>query len=101
MACFPDVLERAQEEIDRVVGQDRLPSFSDRSNLPYIDALVKESFRWWNVAPISTFFNHLIFKQLRLRHQYFRLDFPHLAVEEDTYMGYRIPKGSSVITNIW
>ena len=31
----------------------------------------------------------------------FRLDQPHLAVEEDFYMGYRIPKGSVLLANIW
>ena len=55
MACYPEVLKRAQEELDRVVGQDRLPSLSDRANLPYIEALVKETFRWENVVPLSQF----------------------------------------------
>lgn len=51
MACYPAVFKRAQEEIDRVVGPDRLPSFKDRENLPYINALCKEIFRWENVVP--------------------------------------------------
>ena len=55
MALNPDVLKRAQEEVDRVVGNDRLPSFSDRDNLPYINAVVKETLRWETVAPTGPF----------------------------------------------
>ena len=35
MMAHPDVLEKAQKEIDTVVGSDRLPTFEDRSRLPY------------------------------------------------------------------
>ena len=51
MTLYPNVLRSAQEEIDRVIGNDRLPSFEDRENLPYINALCKEVFRWENVVP--------------------------------------------------
>ena len=54
LSLYPSALKRAQEEIDRVVGPDRLPTFSDRPNLPYIDAIVKEALRWENVLEIST-----------------------------------------------
>lgn len=40
-----DVYKKAQEEIDRVVGRERLPDFSDRESLPYLDALLEEVFR--------------------------------------------------------
>ena len=43
MTLHPEVQKRAQEEIDRVVGGDRLPDFDDREHLPYIEAVVKES----------------------------------------------------------
>jgi cytochrome P450 len=56
MALFPDVQRKAQEEIDRVVGSDRLPTFADRELLPYVDALSKELMRWHVVAPIGRFF---------------------------------------------
>ena len=65
MAMYPEAQKKAQAELDMVVGKSRLPTFDDRPFLPYVDALVKESFRWWNVAPISTFLNYPIFKQLR------------------------------------
>ena len=51
MALHPHVLKRAQEEVDRVIGKDRLPTFEDRENLPYVNALCKEVFRWENVVP--------------------------------------------------
>lgn len=54
MTLFPDIQSRAQAEIDAVVGYDRLPTSADRSSLPYIDALVKEVFRWNPVAPTGT-----------------------------------------------
>lgn len=38
-------LRRAQEEIDAVVGRDRLPDFADRDSLPYTNALLEEVYR--------------------------------------------------------
>lgn len=45
MVLYPDVQARAQEEIDRVVGQDRMPEWKDREHLPYIRSIVKETLR--------------------------------------------------------
>lgn len=56
MVLYPDVQKKAREEIDRVVGPNRLPTFSDRKNLPYIEALIKEVHRWNPVAPLGTQF---------------------------------------------
>jgi cytochrome P450 len=53
MTLHPEVQARAQEQIDAVVGPDRLPTYEDRGRLPYIDALVKELFRWNPVTPFS------------------------------------------------
>ncbi|EKM56476.1 uncharacterized protein PHACADRAFT_141167 [Phanerochaete carnosa HHB-10118-sp] len=80
MTLYPQVAERAQAEIDLVVGSDRLPNFEDRPNLPYVEALVKEVYRWNPVAPLGV---------------------PHRLLEDDMYDGYLIPKGSIVIANIW
>ncbi|KAL4948852.1 cytochrome P450 [Aspergillus filifer] len=80
MILFPDVQKRAQEEIDRVVGNTRLPDFDDRDNLPYINAMVKEALRWWPVAPIG---------------------FPHTATEDIEYNGMLIPNGSLLIPAVW
>lgn len=53
MKHFPSAQIKAQEELDRVVGPDRLPDFSDAPALPYIQALIKEVFRWQPISPIG------------------------------------------------
>ncbi|KAL2871204.1 cytochrome P450 [Aspergillus lucknowensis] len=80
MALYPEVQKNAQEELDRVLGPNNLPTFEDRSRLPYIEAVVKESLRWHPVGPMGI---------------------PHTCTEDDTYDGYHIPKGSLIMTNIW
>ncbi len=37
----PEWMRKAQKQIDDIVGSDRLPSFADRSHLPYIEAVVR------------------------------------------------------------
>lgn len=51
MANYPEVQAKAQAEIDSVVGSDRLPEFSDRPNLPYVNAILLEVWRWQPVGP--------------------------------------------------
>ncbi|PYH90324.1 cytochrome P450 [Aspergillus ellipticus CBS 707.79] len=80
MALYPDVQRKTQEEIDRVIGKDRLPTFDDQENLPYVNAVVKEVLRWHPVAPMGL---------------------PHTSTADDIYEGYFIPKGSIVMPNIW
>jgi len=53
MTVFPDTLKAAQEELDRVVGPNRLPTFDDEDRLPYIRAMVKETLRWRPVAVLG------------------------------------------------
>ena len=53
MALYPEVQKKAQEEIDSVVGRNRLPEFEDRPFLPYINAIAKESMRWHLVGPLG------------------------------------------------
>ncbi|KAJ8120615.1 hypothetical protein ONZ43_g2722 [Nemania bipapillata] len=80
MTLFPEVQRKAQEEIDRVIGSSRLPTFSDRESLPYIDAVLQEAWRWHTVVPLSV---------------------PHTADRDDIVGGYYIPKGAAVFPNIW
>lgn len=81
MRAFPETLAAAQEEIDRVVGPGRSPSFEDDANLPYLRAFVKEVFRWRSVAIIG--------------------GQPHAPVQDDYYNGYLIPKSTWVQGNVW
>jgi len=55
MVLHPDVQAKAQADIDRVVGQDRLPDFDDRLALPYLDAILRETLRWHPVAPLGPY----------------------------------------------
>ena len=80
MAMYPEAQRQAQVELDAVVGAERLPAFSDRPSLPYINALVKEVFRRHSGTPIGI---------------------PHRVVADDEYNGYLIPAGASVFVNMW
>ncbi len=42
MMCFPDAQRKAQEEIDSVIGRERLPEAQDEPFLPYVSAILKE-----------------------------------------------------------
>ncbi|KAF4621608.1 hypothetical protein D9613_012620 [Agrocybe pediades] len=80
MALYPEVQKKAQAELDRVIGPNRLPEFGDREALPYINALVKETSRWNLVIPLAV---------------------GHMASADDEYDGYFIPKGTIVMGNAW
>lgn len=56
MSEYPEAMAKAQREIDSVVGNDRLPTLSDRKNLPYVDALFNECFRYGAGVPLCKFF---------------------------------------------
>lgn len=47
MVLYPDVMAKAQKEIDSIIGTDpeRLPTIEDRSSLPYLECILKESYR--------------------------------------------------------
>lgn len=53
MVTHPEIQKKAQEELDAVIGRDRMPTFADRDSLPYVQACVRESLRWKTVAPIG------------------------------------------------
>ena len=76
----PATVAKAQQELDSVVGPDRLPTFEDMDKLPYISAFISEVLRWRQIAPLGV---------------------PHAASKDDEYMGYRIPANAIVIANQW
>jgi hypothetical protein len=45
LVLYPEVQIRGQEELDRVISPDRLPTFDDRPTLPYVEGIVKETLR--------------------------------------------------------
>ena len=80
MMTHPDIQRKAQEEIDAVIGTDRLPTFKDRSNLPFVSCLLWECLRWSPIAPMAV---------------------PHAPIQDDVYEGYWIPKGTTILPNVW
>lgn len=54
MTLYPNVMRKAQAELDVVVGRERIPTFEDHANLPYVCALLEEVLRWRNPAPSGT-----------------------------------------------
>lgn len=58
MTLYPHVQQRAQDEIDRVVGRARLPNLDDKDKLPYVNAMIKEVLRWAPVAPLGVYARH-------------------------------------------
>ncbi|KIK76980.1 hypothetical protein PAXRUDRAFT_835149 [Paxillus rubicundulus Ve08.2h10] len=80
MVLYPRVQAKAQQEIDAVIGSERLPNFTDRPSLPYVEAVLRETLRWHPVAPLGI---------------------SHAALDDDTYRGYFIPKGMTLVPNVW
>ncbi|KQJ91776.1 hypothetical protein BRADI_4g39657v3 [Brachypodium distachyon] len=76
MVNRPELLEKAVEELDQVVGRDRLVQESDIPKLQYAKACIREAFRLHPVAPFNV---------------------PHVALADATVAGYHIPKGSHVM----
>ena len=50
---FPQIQAKVHEEMDRVIGPDRLPTHQDREDLPYLNAVLKELYRWLVVVPMG------------------------------------------------
>ena len=78
---FPDAVAKAQEELDGVVGHDRSPHNDDLPYLTYLEAFVKEVFRWRSVAIIG--------------------GQPHAPTHDDYYNGWYIPANTWVQGNLW
>ncbi|KAG8235786.1 hypothetical protein J437_LFUL016118 [Ladona fulva] len=83
MVLHPEVQLKVQEEIDKVVGKDRLPKLEDRPKLPFTEATLLEIFRKSCVMPLSV---------------------PHACLKTDNDVKFReyvIPQNARVILNIY
>lgn len=80
MVLNPAIQQRAQAEIDATIGEDRSPTWADYSRLPYISMIVKETMRWRPVTPLA---------------------FPHALAKDDWVDGKFLPKGTTVLLNVW
>ncbi|KAL2172494.1 hypothetical protein VTG60DRAFT_5248 [Thermothelomyces hinnuleus] len=76
----PDAQRRAQEEVDHVVGHDRLPNWDDIPKLRYTNLNLQETYRMNPLSPLGI---------------------PHASVADDVYNGMFIPKGTIVYPNVW
>jgi len=76
----PRVQQKAQEELDNVIGQKRTMTEEDIQNLPYLQATVKEALRLHPPTPLML---------------------PHRANADIKIGGYDVPKGTTVIVNVW
>lgn len=76
----PGTIEKAKAELNRVIGRNRWVEENDLTQLPYMEAIVKETLR---LHPIAT------------------LLAPHYAIEDCNVAGYNISKGTMVIVNAW
>ncbi|GJE98987.1 cytochrome P450 [Phanerochaete sordida] len=79
MLMYPEVQRTAHQQLDDVVGRDRLPEMEDRDALPFITAVVKECLRWRPPLPLVA----------------------HSSLEDDKYREFDIPAGYYVIGNAW
>ena len=93
MILHPAVVAKAQREIDTVIGDARLPNFSDRASLPYIDCILSECLRWAAPVPLGITLALLLRNSLLFT---FCIGLPHRLMEDDVYENMYIPKGSVV-----
>ncbi|XP_044515097.1 cytochrome P450 2C42-like [Gracilinanus agilis] len=71
----PEVQAKIHEEINRVIGHNRIPSIKDRQDMPYMDAVVHEVQRFIDLIP---------------------LNLPHAVNQDIQFQGYTIPKGTNI-----
>lgn len=76
----PEVMEKAHQELDQVVGKNNIVEESHIHKLPYLYAIMKETLRLHPVLPLLV---------------------PHCPSETCTIDGYTIQKGSRVFINVW
>ncbi|XP_072035329.1 cytochrome P450 2U1-like [Amphiura filiformis] len=80
MMAYSDIQKKIQDEMDSVVGRNRLPQLSDQAQMPLTRATISEVQRHVTMFPLSDF---------------------HTASAETTLRGYRIPKGATIVSNIY
>lgn len=80
LASHPEVQSRIRQEIFDVVGRDRLPAYTDRHNMPYMESTVVECLRMRPVIPYVA---------------------PHIVSRDRKIAGYDVAVGTRVTVNLW
>ncbi|XP_006507902.1 vitamin D 25-hydroxylase isoform X2 [Mus musculus] len=80
MALYPNIQGQVHKEIDLIVGHNRRPSWEYKCKMPYTEAVLHEVLRFCNIVPLGIF---------------------HATSEDAVVRGYSIPKGTTVITNLY
>ncbi|XP_053174981.1 cytochrome P450 2F2-like [Scomber japonicus] len=76
---YPQIQERCQQEIDKVLDGKDQASFEDRHQMPYVQAVIHEIQRMANTVPLAVF---------------------HSTTNDTELMGYSIPRGTVIIPNL-
>lgn len=80
MASFPELQENIRKQLVDVFGQNELPDYDKRHNVPLMEATVFEVLRYISHVPLSL---------------------PHFTMEDTTIGGYVIPKNRKILLNLW
>uniref|UniRef100_A0A4X2KWR8 unspecific monooxygenase n=1 Tax=Vombatus ursinus TaxID=29139 RepID=A0A4X2KWR8_VOMUR len=72
----PEVQAKIHEEINRVIGHNRVPSIKDRQDMPYVDAVVHEVQRFIDLVPLNV---------------------PHAVNQDIKFKNYVLPKGTTIL----
>ncbi|XP_021364056.1 cytochrome P450 2J2-like isoform X2 [Mizuhopecten yessoensis] len=76
---YRDIQDRLRQEIDQVIGRSRMPSISDKQNMPFFEAFIVEVLRHANIAPLAL---------------------PHGSACDTMFRGFFIPRGSILVPNL-
>lgn len=76
----PNIQDMLHQELDQVIGENGSPDLGDKKKLPYLEATIAETLRITSLTPLAI---------------------PHKAMVDATLQGYQIPKGTTVLVNLW
>lgn len=79
LLLHPDVVAKAREEMDAIVGLERAPQWNDIPQLPYLHAVIEEMHRWRPAGPLGL---------------------PHEMLQDELVGGILFPKDAIVFTNL-